>query len=150
MQERANREGRKVWEGKLTSDRTYGLPANVICNYNQIPLIPLQVSADVSSLRKADPKGRSALLADIQQGTRLRKVTQINDRSAPQIEGKWASGLLRAKGRPCEAQPDTPGLLRTGPQVLIRTHIWPSQTCSVYSLQGWENQSYLSWSADDV
>nr|XP_012303145.1 WAS/WASL-interacting protein family member 3 [Aotus nancymaae] len=44
------------------------------------------VSTDASSLRKADPKGRSALLADIQQGTRLRKVTQINDRSAPQIE----------------------------------------------------------------
>ncbi|XP_069317339.1 WAS/WASL-interacting protein family member 3 [Eulemur rufifrons] len=45
------------------------------------------VSADTSSSRRADPKGRSALLADIQQGTRLRKVTQINDRSAPQIEG---------------------------------------------------------------
>ena len=84
-----SKQGRqKSVEGKLTSDRPYGLPANVICNYNQIPLIPLQVSADASSLRKADPKGRSALLADIQQGTRLRKVTQINDRSAPQIEGK--------------------------------------------------------------
>ena len=88
IQGRANRESRKVWEGKLTSDRTYGLLANVIWNYNQIPLIPFQVSADASSLRKADAKGRSALLADIQQGTRLRKVTQINDRSAPQIEGK--------------------------------------------------------------
>uniref|UniRef100_A0A8C5KRN7 WAS/WASL interacting protein family, member 3 n=1 Tax=Jaculus jaculus TaxID=51337 RepID=A0A8C5KRN7_JACJA len=44
------------------------------------------VSTDAPSLRKPDPKGRSALLADIQQGTRLRKVTQINDRSAPQIE----------------------------------------------------------------
>uniref|UniRef100_A0A8C6RJN2 WAS/WASL interacting protein family, member 3 n=1 Tax=Nannospalax galili TaxID=1026970 RepID=A0A8C6RJN2_NANGA len=44
------------------------------------------VSTDDSSIRKVDPKGRSALLADIQQGTRLRKVTQINDRSAPQIE----------------------------------------------------------------
>lgn len=88
IQGRANRESRKVWEEKLTSDRTYGLLANVIWNYNQIPLIPLQVSADASSLRKADAKGRSALLADIQQGTRLRKVTQINDRSAPQIEGK--------------------------------------------------------------
>ncbi|XP_048195561.1 WAS/WASL-interacting protein family member 3 isoform X2 [Perognathus longimembris pacificus] len=44
------------------------------------------VSTDTSSLRKTDLKGRSALLADIQQGTRLRKVTQINDRSAPQIE----------------------------------------------------------------
>ncbi|XP_012659784.1 WAS/WASL-interacting protein family member 3 [Otolemur garnettii] len=46
-----------------------------------------KVSTDTSSSRKPDPKGRSALLADIQQGTRLRKVTQINDRSAPQIEG---------------------------------------------------------------
>uniref|UniRef100_A0A5F4WD97 WAS/WASL interacting protein family member 3 n=1 Tax=Callithrix jacchus TaxID=9483 RepID=A0A5F4WD97_CALJA len=50
-----------------------------------LPSAPL-VSTDTSTLRKADPKGRSALLADIQQGTRLRKVTQINDRSAPQIE----------------------------------------------------------------
>ncbi|XP_035315306.1 WAS/WASL-interacting protein family member 3 isoform X1 [Cricetulus griseus] len=45
------------------------------------------ISTDAPSLRKTDLKGRSALLADIQQGTRLRKVTQINDRSAPQIEG---------------------------------------------------------------
>uniref|UniRef100_A0A8D0GBE2 WAS/WASL interacting protein family member 3 n=1 Tax=Sphenodon punctatus TaxID=8508 RepID=A0A8D0GBE2_SPHPU len=36
--------------------------------------------------RKEDPKSRSALLADIQKGTRLRQVTQIDDRSAPQIE----------------------------------------------------------------
>ncbi|KAF7473049.1 Hypothetical predicted protein [Marmota monax] len=49
------------------------------------------VSTDTSGLRKPDPKGRSALLADIQQGTRLRKVTQINDRSAPQIESSKAS-----------------------------------------------------------
>jgi len=39
-------------------------------------------------LRKEDQKARNALLADIQQGTRLRKVTQINDRSAPQIESE--------------------------------------------------------------
>ncbi|XP_015444898.1 WAS/WASL-interacting protein family member 3 [Pteropus alecto] len=53
-----------------------------------LKLVPFKahVSTDTSSSRKADPKGRSALLADIQQGTRLRKVTQINDRSAPQIE----------------------------------------------------------------
>ncbi|CAO2603891.1 WAS/WASL-interacting protein family member 3 [Lemmus lemmus] len=59
--------------------------AKVVFDYCQIP-IPLQVSTDAPSLRKTDLKGRSALLADIQQGTRLRKVTQINDRSAPQIE----------------------------------------------------------------
>ncbi|KFO31551.1 Eukaryotic translation initiation factor 4 gamma 1 [Fukomys damarensis] len=56
-----------------------------------------------SSLRKADPKGRSALLADIQQGTRLRKVTQINDRSAPQIESskganKEGGGSVSSRG----------------------------------------------------
>nr|XP_020848855.1 WAS/WASL-interacting protein family member 3 [Phascolarctos cinereus] len=43
-------------------------------------------SAEAPRLKKDAPQGRSALLADIQQGTRLRKVTQINDRSAPQIE----------------------------------------------------------------
>uniref|UniRef100_A0A8C4KSN2 WAS/WASL interacting protein family member 3 n=1 Tax=Equus asinus asinus TaxID=83772 RepID=A0A8C4KSN2_EQUAS len=78
--------------GKLPADRTFGF----ICNYNQTPLIPLQVSTDTSSLRKADPKGRSALLADIQQGTRLRKVTQINDRSAPQIES--SKGTSKEEG----------------------------------------------------
>lgn len=78
----------KLWEEALTSVRTRGLSAHVICDYNQVPVNPLQISTDTSSLRKADPKGRSALLADIQQGTRLRKVTQINDRSAPQIESK--------------------------------------------------------------
>ncbi|XP_007944635.2 WAS/WASL-interacting protein family member 3 [Orycteropus afer afer] len=61
------------------------------------------VSTDISSLRKADPKGRSALLADIQQGTRLRKVTQINDRSAPQIENskgtnKEGGGSANSRG----------------------------------------------------
>ena len=71
---------RKLYQQKVDYD--------IIGGYNQTPLIPLQVGTDTSSLKKADPKGRSALLADIQQGTHLRKVTQINDRSAPQIESK--------------------------------------------------------------
>lgn len=79
-------------EVNLKADRTLGLSAHFLCDYNRIPLTPLQASTEASSLRKADPKGRSALLADIQQGTRLRKVTQINDRSAPQIESKCAHG----------------------------------------------------------
>lgn len=66
---------------------TFCFSANAVSDDRQIP-IPLQVSTDAPSLRKTDLKGRSALLADIQQGTRLRKVTQINDRSAPQIESK--------------------------------------------------------------
>ncbi|XP_048806686.1 WAS/WASL-interacting protein family member 3 isoform X2 [Lagopus muta] len=44
------------------------------------------VSSELPKLQKDEQKARNALLADIQQGTRLRKVTQINDRSAPQIE----------------------------------------------------------------
>ncbi|KAM5271506.1 WAS/WASL-interacting protein family member 3 [Ctenodactylus gundi] len=61
------------------------------------------VSIDTAGSRKADLKGRSALLADIQQGTRLRKVTQINDRSAPQIESskgtsKEGGGAVTSRG----------------------------------------------------
>ncbi|NXM41689.1 WIPF3 protein, partial [Gymnorhina tibicen] len=50
------------------------------------PPPPPLASSEIPKLRKEDQKARNALLADIQQGTRLRKVTQINDRSAPQIE----------------------------------------------------------------
>lgn len=32
--------------------------------------------------------GRNALLADIQKGAKLRKVTEVNDRSAPAVESK--------------------------------------------------------------
>ncbi|CAD7694252.1 unnamed protein product [Nyctereutes procyonoides] len=72
-------------------------PSPLICHQ------PPYVGTDTSSLRKADPKGRSALLADIQQGTRLRKVTQINDRSAPQIESskgtnKEGGGSANSRG----------------------------------------------------
>ncbi|XP_030597265.1 WAS/WASL-interacting protein family member 3 [Archocentrus centrarchus] len=35
--------------------------------------------------------GRNALLADIQKGTKLRKVTQVNDRSAPVVSNSKAS-----------------------------------------------------------
>ncbi|XP_012576206.1 PREDICTED: WAS/WASL-interacting protein family member 3 [Condylura cristata] len=61
-----------------------------------------KLSADPPSLRKVDPKGRSALLADIQQGTRLRKVTQINDRSAPQIES--SKGANKEGGGPANSR----------------------------------------------
>ncbi|MBZ3876030.1 WAS/WASL-interacting protein family member 3 [Sciurus carolinensis] len=65
--------------------------------------LAVEVSTDTSGLRKPDLKGRSALLADIQQGTRLRKVTQINDRSAPQIESskgtnKEGGGSTNSRG----------------------------------------------------
>ncbi|NXL94901.1 WIPF3 protein, partial [Alectura lathami] len=47
---------------------------------------PQQASSELPKLQKDEQKARNALLADIQQGKRLRKVTQVNDRSAPQIE----------------------------------------------------------------
>lgn len=55
-----------------------------------LPCYCQQASSEIPKLRKEDQKARNALLADIQQGTRLRKVTQINDRSAPQIESESA------------------------------------------------------------
>uniref|UniRef100_A0A8C3QJA4 WAS/WASL interacting protein family member 3 n=1 Tax=Cyanoderma ruficeps TaxID=181631 RepID=A0A8C3QJA4_9PASS len=58
----------------------------------------LSASSEIPKLRKEDQKARSALLADIQQGTRLKKVTQINDRSAPQIEKP--KGANRDGGNP--------------------------------------------------
>uniref|UniRef100_A0A8D2MVW1 WH2 domain-containing protein n=1 Tax=Zonotrichia albicollis TaxID=44394 RepID=A0A8D2MVW1_ZONAL len=54
--------------------------------------------SEIPKLRKDEQKARNALLADIQQGTRLRKVTQINDRSAPQIEKP--KGANRDGGNP--------------------------------------------------
>ncbi|KAG8514695.1 WAS/WASL-interacting protein family member 3 [Galemys pyrenaicus] len=73
-----------------------------MCNSNQIPPLPLQLSAEPPSLRKADPKGRNALLADIRQGTHLRKVTQTNDRSAPQIES--SKGANKEGGGPASSR----------------------------------------------
>ncbi|NXJ64956.1 WIPF3 protein, partial [Rostratula benghalensis] len=77
-------------------------------------------SSEIPKLRKEDQKARNALLADIQQGTRLRKVTQINDRSAPQIEkpkGANRDGVTSAinKGG---SQPPLGGLFAGGFPVL--------------------------------
>ncbi|KYO26861.1 WAS/WASL-interacting protein family member 3 isoform A [Alligator mississippiensis] len=69
--------------------------------------------------RKEDQKARSALLADIQHGTLLRKVAQINDRSAPQIEkskGPNRDGNNSANTR--SAQPSLGGLFAGGFPVL--------------------------------
>ncbi|CAM5093070.1 unnamed protein product [Eretmochelys imbricata] len=77
--------------------------------------LPL-ASTEPPKLRKEDQKDRSALLADIQQGTRLRKVTQISDRSAPQIEKP--RGPNRDEGGPATsksgAQPSLGGLFAGG------------------------------------
>ncbi|NXL59214.1 WIPF3 protein, partial [Chordeiles acutipennis] len=77
-------------------------------------------SSEVPKLRKEDQKARNALLADIQQGTRLRKVTQINDRSAPQIEkpkGANRDGANPAVNKGSSQQP-LGGLFASGFPVL--------------------------------
>ncbi|XP_015709289.1 WAS/WASL-interacting protein family member 3 isoform X2 [Coturnix japonica] len=66
------------------------------------------VSSELPKLQKDEQKARNALLADIQQGTRLRKVTQINDRSAPQIEkpkGTNRDGVSPAVNKAGSQQP---------------------------------------------
>ncbi|XP_006133287.2 WAS/WASL-interacting protein family member 3 isoform X1 [Pelodiscus sinensis] len=77
--------------------------------------LPL-ASTEPPKPRKEDQKARNALLADIQQGTRLRKVTQINDRSAPQVEK--SRGPNRDGGGPAtsksSAQPSLGGLFAGG------------------------------------
>ncbi|XP_077364334.1 WAS/WASL-interacting protein family member 3-like [Festucalex cinctus] len=60
--------------------------------------------------------GRSALLADIQKGARLKKVTQVNDRSAPVVEkpkvtsGDVPSNVGAAQGTCGGAAPMGPSL----------------------------------------
>ncbi|OXB74994.1 UNVERIFIED_CONTAM: hypothetical protein H355_011650 [Colinus virginianus] len=72
------------------------------------PPPPPPVSSELPKLQKDEQKARNALLADIQQGTRLRKVTQINDRSAPQIEkpkGTNRDGVSPAANKGGSQQP---------------------------------------------
>ncbi|KAK3511764.1 hypothetical protein QTP70_021791, partial [Hemibagrus guttatus] len=47
---------------------------------------------------QSSEEGRSALLADIQKGTRLKKVTQVNDRSAPTLNKPSVDGNIGAGG----------------------------------------------------
>ncbi|KAF2266925.1 hypothetical protein CC78DRAFT_542199 [Lojkania enalia] len=52
--------------------------------------------------------GRGALLSDINKGTRLKKVTQVNDRSAPQLS-KVSDG---PSGPPMAGAPPVPGMAK--------------------------------------
>ncbi|KAG7457456.1 hypothetical protein MATL_G00227350 [Megalops atlanticus] len=61
--------------------------------------------------------GRNALLADIQRGARLRKVTQVNDRSAPLID-KPKAGSAEAVGGTAVPPPSLGGLFAGGFPVL--------------------------------
>ena len=95
----------------LMLDNPINQPYKCICVYWLSPslflslalsfFLPLLRSLFISvfQLRSEPPKlkpsagggggeGRNALLADIQKGSRLKKVTQINDRSGPFVDSK--------------------------------------------------------------
>lgn len=56
----------------------------------------LQFSAEPPKLQSAGGgSGRNALLADIQKGAKLKKVTQVNDRSAPAVDSEWKKHICR-------------------------------------------------------
>ncbi|XP_004547920.1 WAS/WASL-interacting protein family member 3 isoform X1 [Maylandia zebra] len=60
--------------------------------------------------------GRNALLADIQKGTKLKKVTQVNDRSAPVVNNSKAStGDL--SGNAGTSQASSGGMAPVGPSL---------------------------------
>ncbi|KAI1230328.1 hypothetical protein IHE44_0010295 [Lamprotornis superbus] len=60
-----------------------------------------QANTEPPKLSREEQRGRGALLQDICKGTKLRKVTQINDRSAPILEKpKGSSGSSSAAIQP--------------------------------------------------
>nr|XP_014424591.1 WAS/WASL-interacting protein family member 2 [Pelodiscus sinensis] len=56
-----------------------------------------QANIEPPKLNRDEQRGRGALLQDICKGTRLKKVTQINDRSAPVLEKPKGGGGSRSR-----------------------------------------------------
>lgn len=48
----------------------------------------LQANTAPPKISANEAKGRGALLSDICKGTRLKKVTNVNDRSAPALDSR--------------------------------------------------------------
>uniref|UniRef100_A0A663MPU7 WH2 domain-containing protein n=1 Tax=Athene cunicularia TaxID=194338 RepID=A0A663MPU7_ATHCN len=55
-----------------------------------------QANTEPPKLSREEQRGRGALLQDICKGTKLKKVTQINDRSAPILESECPPASPRA------------------------------------------------------
>jgi len=49
------------------------------------------LQSDPPKVQRSEGAGRGALLSDIQKGTRLKKVTQVKDRSAPVFDSELKS-----------------------------------------------------------
>lgn len=59
------------------------------------------MNTEPPKLSREEQRGRGALLQDICKGTKLRKVTQINDRSAPILESESPGGSRPHAGCCC-------------------------------------------------
>ncbi|XP_033026848.1 WAS/WASL-interacting protein family member 2 [Lacerta agilis] len=70
-----------------------------------------QANADPPKLNRDEQRGRGALLQDICKGAKLKKVTQVNDRSAPIIEKSKGSGGYNSGASPL---PPKGGLFQGG------------------------------------
>ena len=58
--------------------------------------LPTNANNNVQKLKKTknEPTDVNALLSQIRQGTKLKKTTQINDRSAPIVTGRHSFGFI--------------------------------------------------------
>ncbi|XP_021233845.1 WAS/WASL-interacting protein family member 2 isoform X1 [Numida meleagris] len=72
-----------------------------------------QANTEPPKLSREEQRGRGALLQDICKGTKLKKVTQINDRSAPILEKPKGSGGS-SYGSSSAAIPPKGGLFQGG------------------------------------
>lgn len=86
----------KQKKGDLSLYHTKYLPMWIVCVCPLLyfdlsltnPKNPHQANTTPPKLNREETKGRGALLTDICNGTRLRKVAVVDDRSAPQLESK--------------------------------------------------------------
>uniref|UniRef100_A0A3P9MWE5 WAS/WASL-interacting protein family member 3-like n=1 Tax=Poecilia reticulata TaxID=8081 RepID=A0A3P9MWE5_POERE len=77
------------------------------CSFPPVVTCPLEPP----QLQSGGGGGRNALLADIQKGAKLRKVTQVNDRSAPAVDSKTNTGDAGS------SQNQSAGIGPTGPSL---------------------------------
>ncbi|KAH1174340.1 WAS/WASL-interacting protein family member 2 isoform X2 [Mauremys mutica] len=76
-----------------------------------------QANSELPKLSREEQRGRGALLQDICKGPRLRKVTQVNDRSAPVLEKPKGGGGGGSGSSSAALQPKG-GLFQGGPPKL--------------------------------
>ncbi|XP_039372404.1 WAS/WASL-interacting protein family member 2 isoform X2 [Mauremys reevesii] len=76
-----------------------------------------QANSELPKLSREEQRGRGALLQDICKGPRLKKVTQVNDRSAPVLEKPKGGGGGGSGSSSAALQPKG-GLFQGGPPKL--------------------------------